>query len=55
MTRNQGTVAAIGAGALVVIAVLLFNESQKSDVEKLGDSIENAGDDVADAVKDATN
>jgi hypothetical protein len=52
MTR---ILAAIGVVALIGIAFYLFSESQKSDAEKLGDSIEEVGDDIADAVDDATN
>lgn len=47
--------AAVGVVAIIVIGAYAYNESRKSDAEKLGDSIEHAVDDVADAVEDATN
>jgi uncharacterized protein (UPF0333 family) len=44
--------AAVGVVAIIIAGVYFINESGKSDLDKLGDSIENAADDVADAVKD---
>jgi hypothetical protein len=47
--------AAVGIVAIIAVGAYAINEGRKSDSEKLGDSIENAADDVSDAVKDATN
>lgn len=44
-----------GCVAVIIGGTYYINESNKSDTEKLGDSIENAADDVSDAIKDATN
>ncbi len=53
--QSKSILATVGIVALVLAAVYFFNESQKSDVEKLGDSLEEVGDDIADAVDDAAN
>lgn len=47
--------AAIGVIGLIGVAFYMFSESQKSGAEKLGDSLEEVGEDIADAVDDATN
>ncbi len=54
MPTSKNLLAIVGVVALVAGAIYFVNESQKSDIEKLGDSIENAGNDLADAVDDAT-
>lgn len=53
--NSKNTLAIVGVAALVIAGIYFVNESQKSDVEKLGDSLEEAGEDVADAVDDAVN
>lgn len=53
--NSKNTLAIVGVAALIVAGIYFINESQKSDAEKLGDSLEEAGEDVADAVDDAVN
>lgn len=53
--KTKSILAAVGVVALVAAGIYFVNQSQKSDVEKLGDSLEEAGEDIADAVDDATN
>ena len=52
--QSKSLLAAVGVVAIIIAGVYFINESQKSDVEKLGDSLEEVGEDVADAVDDAT-
>lgn len=54
MPPSKNLLSIVGVVALVAVAIYFINESQKSDIEKLGDSIERVGDDLADAVDDAT-
>ncbi|MEE2691860.1 MAG: hypothetical protein VX640_10015 [Pseudomonadota bacterium] len=44
--------AVIGVAAVIGFGVYAINESRKSDAEKIGDSIEEVGEDIEDAVKD---
>ncbi|MDZ7628340.1 MAG: hypothetical protein U5J99_08000 [Parvularculaceae bacterium] len=53
--QSKNLLAAIGVVAIGVAVIYFINESQKSDAEKLGDSLEEMGDDIADAVDGATN
>jgi len=55
MMNSKNTLAIVGVAALILAGIYFVNESQKSDTEKLGDSLEEAGEDVADAVDDAGN
>ena len=50
--QSKSILAAVGVVAIIFAVVYFINESQKSDVEKLGDSLEKVGDDIADAVND---
>ncbi len=52
--QSKSLLAAVGVVALIIAAVYFINQSQKSDAEKLGDSLEEVGEDIADAVDDAT-
>ncbi|WP_165793719.1 hypothetical protein [Hyphococcus luteus] len=54
-TKTQKILMIAGFVAVIIGGTYYINESSKSDTEKLGDSIENAADDVSDAIKDATN
>ncbi|MEQ1930878.1 MAG: hypothetical protein ABL957_10135 [Parvularculaceae bacterium] len=46
--------AAVGIVAIIGFGAYFISQSQKSDAEKLGDSIEEVGEEIEDAVKDAT-
>ncbi len=50
--NSQKILAIVGVVAIIIGGIYFINESGKSDIEKLGDSLENAADDVADAIKD---
>lgn len=52
--QSKNILAAAGVIAIVVGGAYFINQSQKSDAEKLGDSLEEVGEDIADAVDDAT-
>ena len=52
--QSNTILAAVGVVAIVVVGAYLINQSQKSDAEKLGDRLEEVGEDIADAVDDAT-
>jgi len=53
--QSKSIFAAVGVVAIIFAIVYFINDSQKSDAEKLGDSLEEVGEDIADAVDDATN
>lgn len=53
--QPKSILAAVGVIAIIFGGIYFINQSQKSDVEKLGDSLEEVGDDIADAVDDAAN
>jgi len=50
MSSSTKVFAVIGVIAVIGIGAYAINESQKSDAEKVGDSIEEAGEDIKDAV-----
>lgn len=52
--QSKSILAAVGVIAIIFGGIYFINQSQKSDAEKLGDSLEKVGDDIADAVEDAT-
>ncbi len=52
MSATAKAFAIIGVIAVIGIGVYILGESQKSDAEKFGDSIEEAGEDLKDAVQD---
>lgn len=52
--ESKKILAAVGVAAIIFAGVYFINESQKSDVEKLGDSLEKVGHDISDAVDDAS-
>jgi hypothetical protein len=52
--QSKSILAAVGVVAIIFAIVYFINDSQKSDAEKLGDSLEEVGEDIADAVDDAT-
>lgn len=50
MSSGAKIFAVIGVVAVIGVGIYAINESQKSDVEKLGDSIEEVGEDIKDAI-----
>lgn len=52
MSSTTRVLALVGVVAIIGVGVYAINESGKSDVEKLGDSIEDVGEDIKDAVND---
>lgn len=50
--NSKNILAVVGLVAIIILGIYFINESSKSDVEKFGDSLENAAEDVADAIKD---